>query len=207
MAEKSVNGPGSCDWNAVDVKRCQKTVRRLQARIVKAENEGDRNRVRGLQRLLTRSLTAKVLAVQRVTSNEGGDTPGVDGEIWSTPKAKWKAVKSLTTRGYKPLPLKRVYIPKKNGKKRPLGMPTMRDRAMQALYQMALDPVAEVRADRNSYGFRIGRSTHDAIAQCFIALARKQSAGWILEGDIEGCLDTASYCSLIHESCSNSGGC
>lgn len=193
MTENPVNGPGNCNWSDFNLERSQETVRRLQARIVKAECEGDRNRVRGLQRLLTRSLSAKVIAVQRVTSNEGRGTPGVDGVTWSTPSAKSKAVQSLSTRGYKPLPLKRVYIPKKNGKKRPLGIPTMRDRAMQALYQMALDPVAEVRADKNSYGFRIGRSTHDAIGQCFTALSQKQSAEWILEGDIKGCFDNISH--------------
>lgn len=197
MADSSANGPGSCNWSTANVERSRKTVRRLQARIVKAERAGDRNRVRGLQRLLTRSLAAKVVAVQRVTSNEGKKTPGVDGETWSTPSAKWKAVYKLSTRGYKPQPLKRVYIPKKNGKKRPLGIPTMRDRAMQALYQMALDPVAEVRADRNSYGFRIGRSAQDAIDQCFTALSQKQSAQWILEGDIQGCFDNISHAWLL----------
>src|SRR4029453_16138099 len=122
-----------------------------------------------LQRLLTRSMCGRALAVRRVTENQGKKTPGVDGETWSTPEAKTKAVVSLKRRGYQPKPLRRVYIPKSNGK-RALGIPTMRDRAMQTLYQLALDPVSETLADRNSYGFRRGRSTHDAIEQCFTVL-------------------------------------
>jgi RNA-directed DNA polymerase len=149
--------------------------------------------VKAFQRLLTRSFAAKALAVKRVTDNQGKKTPGVDGEIWSTPKTKWKAVLSLTRRGYKPKPLRRVYIPKSNGRKRPLGIPTMRDRAMQALYKLALEPVAETLADGHSYGFRPERSTADAISQCFVCLSRRFSAQWILEGDIRGCFDNINH--------------
>ena len=130
-------------WHSIDWATCHQNVRRLQARIVKATEEGRWNRVKALQWLLTHSLSGKQLAVKRVTENKGKNTPGVDGETWSTPEAKTAAVKSLRRRGYQPQPLRRVYIPKSNGKQRPLGIPTMRDRAMQALHLLALDPVSE----------------------------------------------------------------
>src|SRR5699024_3168403 len=111
-----------------------------------------------LQWLLTHSFYAKALAVKRVTSNRGKNTAGVDHELWLTPAAKWKAIQNLKRRGYQPKPLRRVYIPKKDGKKmRPLSIPTMTDRAMQTLYKFSLEPLAETYSDPNSYGFRIGR--------------------------------------------------
>jgi RNA-directed DNA polymerase len=149
--------------------------------------------VKSLQWLLTHSFSGKALAVKRVTENQGKKTPGVDGMTWSTPEAKSQALLSLKRCGYRPLPLKRVHIPKANGKMRPLGIPVMRDRAMQALYLLALEPVAETTADRRSFGFRPEISTADAIMQCFNALAKKRSAQWILEGDIKGCFDNISH--------------
>jgi RNA-directed DNA polymerase len=149
--------------------------------------------VKALQWTLTHSFSGKALAVRRVTENPGKKTPGVDGMTWSTPEAKSQAMLSLKRRGYCPLPLKRVYIPKANGKKRPLGIPTLKDRAMQALYLLALEPVAETTADRGSFGFRPERSTADAIGLCFTRLAMKRSPKWILEGDIKGCFDNISH--------------
>jgi len=180
-------------WHTINWQAAHANVRRLQARIVKATQEGKWNKVKALQHLLTRSYSAKVLAVKRVTENDGKRTPGVDGEIWNTPEKKTKAVGSLRKRGYKTLPLRRIYIPKSNGKQRPLGIPTMKDRAMQALYLLALEPVAETTADHNSYGFRPERSTADAIGACYNALGRKCSAEWILEGDIKACFDGISH--------------
>ncbi|MDM8526296.1 reverse transcriptase domain-containing protein [Desulfococcaceae bacterium HSG8] len=168
-------------------------VTRLQARIVKAAKTGDEKRTRGLRRLLVRSEAAKLLAVRRVTSNRGKKTAGVDGVKLETPAEKWQEARKLNCRGYKPKPLKRTYIPKKNGKKRPLGIPTMRDRAEQALELMALDPIAECTADLHSYGFRRKRSVHDAIEACYNALRLKGSAKWILEADIKGCFDNISH--------------
>ena len=150
-------------WSNINWDRYQAKVKKLQGRIVKALQENRYGKVKALRHLLTNSFEAKALAVKRVTSNKGKRTSGVDNIKWVTPEEKLKAVNSLKKRGYKPKPLKRVFIEKSNGKKRPLGIPTMKDRAMQALYLMALEPVTEVTADYNSYGFRKKRSAHDAI--------------------------------------------
>ena len=181
------------NWHAINWRKVTRCVRSLQARIVKAMKEGKKSKVRALQIILTRSLSGKLLAIRRVTENPGKHTPGVDGAIWDTPGKKAMAVDRLRRKGYKPQPLRRVYIPKSNGRKRPLSIPTMRDRAMQALYLLALDPVAEVLADRNSYGFRRERSTADAIVQSFNTLAQQKQAKWVLEGDIKGCFDNISH--------------
>jgi RNA-directed DNA polymerase len=180
-------------WHDIDWKAVHHNVRRLQARIVKATKDGKWGKVKALQRLLTHSFSGKALAVRRVTENDGGATAGVDQVIWDTPEKKATAIATLRQRGYHPQPLRRVYIPKRNGKKRPLGMPCMRCRAMQALYLLALDPVAEVTADRQSYGFRRERSTADAMEKCFLLLSRKTSPQWVLEGDIKGCFDALSH--------------
>ena len=180
------------EWNSIYWKVVQKQVRRLQMRIAKAVQENRWNKVKALQYMLTRSLTAKLLAVKRVTSNKGKKTPGIDGVLWQGARAKWRAVQSLRRRGYKAEPLRRIYIPKKNGKKRPLSIPTMMDRAMQALYKLALAPVAETTADSHSYGFREGRSCADAVAAAFNFLSKPNSATWVLEADIKGCFDNIS---------------
>lgn len=185
--------PADVDWHQINWSKCHSNVRRLQARIVKATKEGKWGKVKSLQHLLTHSFSGKTLAVKRVTENHGKRTPGVDKVTWSTPESKSDAVKSLKRRGYKPQPLRRIYIPKANGKRRPLGIPTMKDRAMQALYLLALEPIAETTADPNSYGFRPERCCADAIEACFIALGRKETAQWVLEGDIKGCFDNISH--------------
>jgi RNA-directed DNA polymerase len=192
---RSTGAPPLTDtmWNLLDWDHAVEVVTRLQTRIAKATQESRWNKVQALQHLLTRSASGKLLAVKRVTENAGKKTAGVDGKVWATPMSKLKAAQSLVHRGYQPLPLRRVYIPKSNGKMRPLGIPTMHDRAMQALWSMALAPVAETTADPNSYGFRQGRSTADAIEQCFCALAKRSSAQWVLEGDIRGCFDNISH--------------
>ncbi len=180
-------------WDSVNWTVVKQQVNRLQMRIAKAEREGKRGKVKALQWMLTHSFTAKCLAVKRVVQNTGKRTSGVDKVIWSTSKQKMKGVQSIKRKVYKAFPLRRIYIPKKNGKQRPLGIPTMADRAMQALYLLALEPISETRADGNSYGFRPKRSTADAIAQCFIVLARKRSAQWVLEADIKACFDCISH--------------
>ena len=181
-------------WKAIDWKQAETYVNRLQIRIVRATQEKKWNTVKRLQYLLTHSFYAKAIAVRRVTTNKGKKTAGVDGEIWSTPAMKMRAVMSLTDKGYKAKPLRRVYIEKKDKKKkRPLGIPTMYDRAMQALYALALEPVAETTADTKSFGFRKGRCCQDACEYIFTALSRKISPEWILEGDIKGCFDNISH--------------
>jgi len=183
----------AAEWYAIDWQAINRNVRRLQVGIVQATKKSRWGRVRALQRLLTHSFSGKVLAVRRVTENNGRATPGVDQEIWDTPEKKTQAAHALKRRGYQSQPLRRVYIPKSDGKTmRPLGIPTMKDRAQQALYLLALAPVVETTADKNSYGFRQQRSCADAMEQCFKAL-RSANTQWILEGDIKSCFDKISH--------------
>ncbi|MCY1262423.1 group II intron reverse transcriptase/maturase [compost metagenome] len=192
MAVPALSGTPQ-QWHDIDWCRVQRNVRAMQVRIAKACREGKWRRVKALQRMLTCSRSARYLAVRRVTENQGKRTAGVDRVLWDTPDAKWKAANGLKRHGYKPRPLRRVFIPKSNGKERPLGIPTMTDRAMQALYLLALAPIAETKGDPNSYGFRIERSTADAMGQLFVCLSKKVSAQWILEADIQGCFDHINH--------------
>lgn len=183
----------STKWDTIDWKNTKAEVHRLQMRIAKAVSESRHGKVKALQWLLTHSFHAKLLAVKRVVQNKGGKTPGVDKIVWKTPQQKMEAAQSLTRKGYQTQPLKRIYIPKKDGRQRPLSIPTMKCRGMQALHLLALDPIAEFYADKNSYGFRPKRSTADALEACFIALAKKRSAQWIFEADIKSCFDKISH--------------
>ena len=186
-------------WKSIDWKKAETEVNRLQVRIVKATQKRKWNDVKRLQYLLAHSFYAKALAVKRVTTNKGKKTAGVDGILWNTPAQKMNAVLNLTDKGYKASPLRRVFIEKKDKKKkRPLGIPTMYDRAMQALYALTLDPVSEATADTKSFGFRKERCAQDACEYIFCALARRDiSPNWILEGDIKGCFDHISHEWLI----------
>jgi len=201
-SNKEVSGAGSnlCParaWKAIDSKRAQTEVARLQARIAKAFKEGKPNKVKCLQGILARSFYARVTAVRKVTSNKGSRTPGIDGQLWKSPSRCMREALALRKRGYKARPLRRHYILKKNGKRRALGIPCMKDRAMQALHALTLEPIAESSADWNSYGFRQLRGTADAIEQAFIILSRKVSAQWVLEGDIKACFDEISHSWLL----------
>jgi RNA-directed DNA polymerase len=180
-------------WSPIELEEVEKFVRKLQVAIAEATKARKWHEVRKLQFKLVNSFRAKLLAVKVVTSNKGKNTPGVDGQTWNSKAEKLNGAISLTATGYKPSPLRRVEIPKRNGKTRPLGIPTMRDRAMQYLYKLALEPVAEILADKDSYGFRPKRSCQDAIDQCFIVFSKKWSAQWVLEGDIEKCFDKISH--------------
>lgn len=188
---------GTADWNQIDWQKVRQAVRRLQVRIAKAVKEGRWGRVKALQRLLTTSFSGKALAVKRVTENHGKRTPGVDRIIWNSPGKKVRGLSSLRRRGYRPQPLRRVLIPKANGKLRPLGIPTMADRSMQALHLLALLPIAETTADPNSYGFRPYRAARDAAGQCFNVLKGRATAAWVLDADISGCFDEISKDWLI----------
>src|SRR3954447_20332791 len=192
MLAGAAPGP-AVDWHSIDWKKVYRTVRRLQARIVKAVRAGRWGKVKALVYLLVHSFSGRALALLRVVTNSGARTPGVDGTLWNTPEAKTAAFSTLRRHGYPPQPLRRVYIPKSNGTMRPLGIPTMRDRAMQALYLLGLDPVKETLTDRNSFGFRLGRCCADALRQCHQILCGSKGARWVLEGDITSCYDRISH--------------
>ena len=184
-------------WSAINWPQVRQVVRRLQMRIAKATQAGRHRKAQALQWLLTHSRAAKLLAVHRVTTNRGAKTPGVDNVIWRTGKQKLHAVFNLKRHGYIPQPLRRLYIPKPNGKLRPLSIPVMHDRALHALHALSLAPIAEVLADRNSYGFREGRRCADALEQCFTVLSQKSCAPWVQEGDIRACFDEISHSWLL----------
>jgi len=188
----------AADWHAINWRQVYRTVRRLQARIVKAVREGSWHKVKALVYLLTHSFSGRALAILRVVSNSGARTPGVDGILWNTPGAKASAFNALRRHGYRPQPLRRVTIPKSNGKRRPLGIPTMIDRAQQALYLLGLDPIAETLADGHSYGFRLERCCADALDECHKVLRGPhgpdtRGPDWVLEGDIKSCFDRISH--------------
>ena len=195
-AENTLTGASLAEpmkWSNIDWRKVETHVKRLQVRITKAVKEKRFGRVKALQRLLTHSFYAKLHSVKKVTSNKGARTAGVNGVIWRVSQDKVDAVSKLRSHGYKAEPLRRIYIPKSNGKQRPLGIPTMLDRAMQALYLLALDPIAETTGDPNSYGFRKERSAQDAMQHCFLVLARRYNSQWVLEADIEACFDKISH--------------
>ncbi len=164
---------------------------------MKAVPAGKGHKVQALVYLLTHSFAGRALAIWRVVNNQGGNTPGVDNVCWPQAEARGAAFAGLRRRGYRPQPLRRVYIPKSNGQKRPLGIPTMTDRAMQALYLQGLDPIAETLADGHSYGFRLERCCADALEQCHFLLGNPHGPRWILEGDIQSCFDRISHPWLV----------
>ena len=181
------------NWETILWRKVIQHVIRLQRRIAKAVKEGHWAKAKALMHLVSKSFYAKLLAVLRVSTNKGGNTPGVDNTIWTSGEEKLEAAQKLQSRGYRSKPLRRVYILKKNGKKRPLSIPVMDDRAMQTLYKIALEPMAESLADKNSYGFRPRRSCNDAVAASFQLLCRKISPQWIFEADIKACFDNIRH--------------
>ena len=181
-------------WNQINWEQAEAYINRLQIRIVKATLEEKWRLVKRLQYLITNSFYGRAMAVKRVISNKGKNTPGIDGAVWKTDKEKEDAIRNLQTKGFTASPLRRIYIEKFGKKeKRPLGIPTMFDRAMQALQLLGLEPVAETKADTVSFGFRKYRGAFDAKEYAFSILCRKDSPQWILEGDIKGCFDNISH--------------
>ncbi len=188
------SGRASLDWHRINWGAGHRRVRSLQRRIVQAVQTGAWRQGKRLSSLLVHSIAARALAVKRVTEHTGKKTPGVDGELWDTPAKKAHAVARISRwRGYRPAPLKRIYIPKKNGQQRPLSIPTLGDRARQAVYLQALQPIAETTGDQHSYGFRPKRRCADAIDHGFKALRQKTAAAWSLEGDSQGVFDNIRF--------------
>lgn len=187
------------DWNNVNWRDCNRIVRNLRQRIFKASQEGKLRKVRSLQRLMMRSYSNIVLSVRKITQiNRGKQTPGVDKLVIKTPVARGVLVEALIKFiPWKPLPAKRVYILKPNGKKRPLSIPSIIDRCLQAIVKNALEPAWESKFEGTSYGFRPGRSTHDAIAKIFTIARSNNKKKWVLDADIEGCFDNIAHENLM----------
>jgi RNA-directed DNA polymerase len=192
-------GHPTTDWNAINWPKVEGRVRNLRRRVFRASKEGDHRKVRSLQKLMLRSRANALQSVRRVTQrNVGKNTPGVDKLVVKTPKARSELVDRI--RSYQPWkakPARRVYVPKVNGKARPLGIPTIHDRVMQAIVKNALEPYWEARFEPASYGFRPGRSCHDAIEKIYSITRPNKRKKWVLDADIEGAFDNIDHEKLL----------
>ena len=198
-----VNGPEGFDWDAVDWRRTEDEVRRLRHRIFKASQAGDLKQVRNLQKLMLRSRANTLVSVRQVAErNTGRKTAGIDGQLALTAESRTKLVLDLQhhAKPWRALPVKRVYIPKKGGKQRPLGIPVLADRAQQARVRNALEPEWEARFEPRSYGFRPGRSCHDAIVAIQLTLQGDRCQRvWVLDADLASAFDRIDHRHLLDQ--------
>jgi RNA-directed DNA polymerase len=187
------------DWNSVNWRQANRHVRNLRQRIFRATQAEDWTAVRSLQRLMLRSYANTLVSVRRVTQvNQGKRTAGIDKVVVKTPAARGKLVDQLMTcQPWKAMPARRVYIPKANGRQRPLGIPTILDRCLQARVKNALEPEWEARFEGSSYGFRPGRSAHDAIGKVYRFARPNTRKRWVVDADIKGAFDTIDHTCLL----------
>jgi RNA-directed DNA polymerase len=193
MQTPAIETEGQLDWNAINWQMVNRRVRNLRQRIFKAERNGERRKVRSLQQLMLRSYSNTLQSVRRVTQlNAGKHTPGVDKVVVRTPAARMRLVAYLQhAQAWRASPVRRVFIPKQNGKLRPLGIATIADRAMQARVKNALEPQWEARFEPRSYGFRPGRSAHDAIEAIFSLATPHSRRKWVVDSDLKSAFDRA----------------
>jgi RNA-directed DNA polymerase len=194
------NGPATqTDWDAVNWRKTNRLVRNLRQRIFRATRANDLRRVRSLQKLMLRSYSNTLMSVRRVTQvNAGKYTPGVDKVVVKTPATRGRLVDQLSTcQPWRSKPVRRVYIPKSNGKRRPLGIPTVLVRCLQARAKNALEPFWEAKFEGSSYGFRPGRNCHDAIAKIFILASPHRRKKWVVDADIKGAFDNIDHDFLL----------
>lgn len=201
MDEKETVSPSHSwdDWDSIEWGPVTTYVRKLRQTIFRATKKGDLRKVRTLQRTMLRSLENRVISVRRVTQvNQGKKTAGVDRQLVTTSEARWELVQQLAKyKLWHPKPARRIYIPKANGKQRPLGIPVVVDRAIQAMVKNALEPYWEAKFEDSSYGFRPGRSCHDAIARIYNLASAKGNRRWILDADIKGAFDNINHGKLL----------